>query len=150
MLAPGFAYNQEFDLDLPVLSWIQHFADGKAGYAVGRLAFDVYLDAFPFQTLSKGFINHAAEDAVSAGVQITRGFDEFCTIGVGWATPSSTTFGPGLDDETLIETSYKFHLSKNFSITPDVQVIFKPASNPSESSIWIVGVRANFTFFRNG
>jgi len=266
-LAPGFAYNQEFDPDIPVLSWVQHFNNGRAGYAVGRLAFDVYLDAFPFQTLSKGFINRssiynptmpttglgalggvvkgfvsdniwlgaqiydanaanghfdfhtveegewikavevgftpsfaqrslkraqltywekdartiagtpkgsgwalsaasqlsdtlfpffryghsdggggvAAEDAVSAGVQITRAFDEIWTIGVGWAKPSSGTFGPGLDDESLIETSYKFQLSKNFSVTPDVQIIFNPASNPDESSIWILGVRAILT-----
>ena len=59
-LAPGFAYNQEFDLDIPVISWVQHFAGGRAGFAVGRLAFDAYLDAFPFQTLSKGSINRSS------------------------------------------------------------------------------------------
>ena len=47
------------------------------------------------------------------------------------------TFGPGLDYEFLIETSYKFQLSKNFSVTPDVQLVLNPAGNPSESSIWI-------------
>ena len=31
-----------------------------------------------------------------------------------------------LDDETVIETSYKFQLSQNFSLTPDFQVIFNP------------------------
>ncbi len=58
-LAPGFAYNDDFDLDLAVLNWTQGFAEGKAGYAVGRLAFDVYLDAFPFQTFSRGYINRS-------------------------------------------------------------------------------------------
>ena len=57
--APGFAYSDDFDMDLAVISWTQGFADGKAGYAVGRLAFDAYLDAFPFQTLSKGFLNRS-------------------------------------------------------------------------------------------
>jgi porin len=266
-LAPGFAYNEKFEFDVPVLSWVQHFANGRAGFDVGRLAFDVYLDAFPFQTLSKGSLNRssiynptmpttglgalggvvkgfvsdnfwlgaqiydanavngefdfdtvqegewikaveigytpsfeqrgtkrvqftywekdaralagtpkgdgwtvsavsdlrddmlvfvrfghsdggggvAAEDAFSAGVQLTEDFDETWTIAVGWANPSSTTFEPGLDNETLIETSYKFQLSQNFSFTPNLQVVFNPAGNPSESSIWIFGLRAILT-----
>jgi porin len=58
-LAPGFAYSENFDLDVPVLSYAQSFNDGRAGFALGRVAFDVFLDAFPFQTLSKGFINRS-------------------------------------------------------------------------------------------
>ncbi len=266
-LVPGFAYNEKFEFDVPVLSWIQHFANGRAGFDVGRLAFDVYLDAFPFQTLSKGSLNRstiynptlpttglgaiggvvkgfvtdniwlgaqmydanavngefdpdtvtegewiraveigytpsfaqrgtnrvqftywekdartkagtpegsgwalsaasklndnlfpffryghsdggggvAAEDAVSAGVEITQGFDEICTIALGWANPSSKTFGSGLDDETLIETSYKFQLARNFSLTPNLQLVFNPAGNPGESSIWIFGLKMMLT-----
>jgi porin len=266
-LVPGFAYSEKFEFDVPVLSWIQHFANGRAGYAVGRLAFDVYLDAFPFQTLSKGSLNRssiynptlpttglgaiggvvkgfvtdniwlgaqmydanavngefdpdtvtegewiraveigytpsfaqrgtnrvqftywekdartkagtpkgsgwalsaasklndyvfpffryghsdggggvAAQDAVSAGVEFTQNFDEIWTIAVGWANPSSKTFGPGLDDESLIETSYKFQLSRNFSLTPNLQLVFNPAGNPGESSIWVFGVKVMLT-----
>jgi hypothetical protein len=75
-LAPGFAYSDNFEMDLSVINWTQGFANGKAGYAVGRLGFDgfangkagyavgrlgfdVYLDAFPFQTFSRGFINRS-------------------------------------------------------------------------------------------
>jgi porin len=266
-LAPGFAYSDNFDMDLAVLNWTQGFANGKAGYAVGRLAFDVYLDAFPFQTFSKGFINRsfilnptlpttgvgalggvvkgfvtdniwlgaqmhdanaasgrfdfdtvrdgeflkavefgytpsfgqrkshlvqltywdkdersaagvssgsgwaisaawklnetyfpfvrfgssdggggvAAEDAFSAGVEISRPRGEVWTMGAGWAKPSEETFGPGLDDETVIEMSYKFPISKQLSLTPDAQIIFNPATNPGEGSIWVIGVRAILT-----
>ena len=266
-LAPGFAYSDNFDLDLAVINWTQGFANGKAGYAAGRLAFDVYLDAFPFQTFSKGFINRsfilnptlpttgigaiggvvkgfvtdhlwlgaqihdanavsgefdfdtvqegewlkaveigytpsfaerksrllqftywdkdarslagvssgsgwavsaawklndtyfpflrfghsdggagvAAEDAISGGVEIARPRGEVWTIGLGWAKPSEDTFGPGLDDETVLETSYKFQISKNFSLLPDAQVIFNPANNPGKSSIWVIGIRAILT-----
>lgn len=266
-LAPGFAYSDEFNLDLAVLNWTQGFGGGRAGYAVGRLAFDVYLDAFPFQTFSRGFLNRsfllnptlpttgigalggvakgfvtdniwvggqihdanavsgefdfdtigegefltavevgytpsiaqrksqlvqftywhkdrrqeagvssgsgwavsaawqlndklfpfvrfghsdggggvAAEDALSAGLEVTLAFDQVWTIGAGWSNPSSETFGPGLDDETVIETSYKFQLSKNFSLTPDFQLIFNPANDPSESSIWVFGMRGILT-----
>ena len=266
-LAPGFAYSDNFDMDLAVINWTQGFAGGKAGYAVGRLAFDVYLDAFPFQTFSKGFLNRsfilnptlpttgvgaiggvvkgmitdnfwlgaqihdanaasgsfdfdtvkegewlkavevgftpsfgqrkthliqltywdkderteagvsdgsgwavstawklndkyfpflrfghsdggggvAAEDAISAGVEISRPRGEAWTVGVGWAKPSEETFGPGLDDETVIETSYKFQIAKNFSLLPDFQIVFNPANNPDESSIWVIGIRAILT-----
>ena len=266
-LAPGFAYSDNFELDLAVINWTQAFANGKAGYAVGRLAFDVYLDAFPFQTFSKGFLNRsfilnptmpttgigaiggvvkgfvtehlwlgaqihdanaasgrfdfdtvqegewlkaveigytpsfgqrkthlvqftywdkderslagvskgsgwgvstawklndtyfpfirfghsdggggvAAEDAVSGGVEISRPRGETWTIGAGWANPSEETFGPGLDNETVLETSYKFQIAKNFTLTPDLQVVFNPANNPDRSSIWVIGVRVILT-----
>jgi porin len=265
-VVPGFAYSDNFDLDIPIMNWTQGFANGRAGYAVGRLAFDVYLDAFPFQTFSRGFLNRsfilnptmpttgvgaiggvvkgfvsdniwvgaqihdanaasgkfdwdtvqegewlkaveigyapsfaernakriqltywekdertlagvskgsgwgvsaayelndkyfpflrfghsggggvAAESAVSIGVEIAQRFDETWTIGAGWARPSKETFGPGLDNETVIETSYKFQLSRNFSITPDLQVVFNPANDPSESSVWVLGLRAIFS-----
>ena len=266
-LAPGFAYSANFDTDLAVIKWTQGFANGRAGYAVGRLAFDAYLDAFPFQTFSRGFINRsfilnptlpttgvgalggvvkgfasdniwiggqihdanaasgdfefdtvqegewikavevgwtpsfgerksrvvqftywdkdardiagvssgsgyavsaawklndtffpfvrfghsdggggvAAEDAFSAGVEISRPRGQAWTIGAGWAKPSEETFGPGLDDETVVEMSYKFQVSKHLTLLPDAQVIFNPANNPDESSIWVVGVRAILT-----
>jgi hypothetical protein len=221
-LAPGFAYSDNFEMDLSVINWTQSFANGKAGYAVGRLGFDVYLDAFPFQTFSRGFINRsfilnptlpttgigalggvsfgqrkshlvqftywdkdarslagvssgsgwavsaawklndtyfpfvrfghsdggggvAAEDAFSAGVEISRPRGEVWTIGAGWARPSEETFGPGLDDETALEMSYKFPITKNFSLLPDAQIIFSPANNPGKTSIWVIGVRAILT-----
>jgi porin len=266
-LAPGFAYSDNFDLDLAVINWTQIFGNGRAAYAVGRLGFDVYLDAFPFQTFSRGFVNRsfvvnptipttgigalggvvkgfvsdnvwigaqmhdanavsgdfdfdtvqegewikavevgyvpsfaqrnthrvqftywekdarvlagtskgrgwavsaayqlneryfpfvrfghsdggggvAAEDAFSAGLEITQRFDHIWSLGAGWAKPSRDTFGPGLDNETVLETSYKFQLSKNFSLTPDVQIVFNPANDPGESSIWVVGIRMILT-----
>jgi porin len=266
-LAPGFAYSDNFDLDLAILNWTQGFKDGRAGYAVGRLGFDVYVDAFPFQTFSRGFINRsfilnpslpttgvgaiggvvkgfvsdklwlgaqihdanaasgefdfdtvqegewikavevgyapsfeqrnahriqftywekdarmlagvsagsgwavsaahqlndrwfpfvrfghsdggggvAAEDAFSLGVGITQRFDQIWTIGAGWARPSRQTFGPGLDDEKVLETSYKFQLSQNLSLMPDVQIVFNPANDPSDSSVWVVGLRVMIT-----
>ena len=265
-VAPGFAYSENFDLDLAIFNWTQGFNNGRGGFAVGRLGFDVYLDAFPFQTFSRGFINRsfilnptlpttgtgaiggvvkgfisdnvwvgaqfhdanavsgefdfdtvqegewikaveigyspsfdrrnshrvqftywekdarilsgtsagrgwavsaaykinddyfpfirfghsdggggvAAEDALSVGVEITKKFAETWTIGAGWAKPSRQTFGPGVDDETVLETSYKFQLSQNFSLM-HVQIVFNPANDPSESSVWVVGLRVLIT-----
>jgi porin len=58
-LNPGFGYSANFDTDLSVFNWKQLFNDQTAGVAVGRMAFDVYLDAFAFQTFSRGFLNRA-------------------------------------------------------------------------------------------
>lgn len=262
-LNTGFGYSSGFNTDLAVLNWTQGFRNSTTGVAAGRLAFDVYLDAMPFQTFSRGFINRAfllnptiattgigaigavakgmvndqfwiggqfhdanatsgrfdsdtvregewlsaieigwtprfedrkkkmiqftywhkdarslagvpsgrgwavsaawrnnstyfpfmrfghsdggagvaAESALSAGVEITRKADETWTIGAGWARPSELTHGSGLRDEWLLETSYKFQLSKNFSLTPDVQLLINPANNPGRNSVVVAGVR---------
>ena len=58
-LNSGFGYSDRFDTDLAVLNWTQGFRENTSGFAVGRLAFDAYLDAFPFQTFSRGFINRS-------------------------------------------------------------------------------------------
>jgi porin len=55
----GFPYVRNFDADIAVINWTQGFRDETVGFAAGRLAFDVYLDAMPFQTVSRGFLNRA-------------------------------------------------------------------------------------------
>ena len=119
---------------------------GRSGWAISA-AWQLNDTFFPFARFghSDGGGGVAAEDAFSAGVEIKRRFDQVWTLGAGWAKPSEQTFGPDLDYESVIETSYKFQLSKNFSLTPDFQMIFNPATNPEESSIWVVGVRAILT-----
>ena len=84
----------------------------------------------------------AAEQSFSTGVEIAMPRGEAWTIGAGWAKPSEETFGSGLDDETVLENSYKFQISKSLSLLGDAQVIFNPANNPNESSVWLFGVRA--------
>lgn len=57
-LNSGFAYSSNFDTDISVLHWEQG-VEGEFGYAIGRLAFDAYLDAYAFQTFSRAFINRS-------------------------------------------------------------------------------------------
>ena len=57
-LNSGFAYSDNFDTDLSVINWTQGFID-RGGFAIGRLSFDVYLDAFMFQTYSRAFITRS-------------------------------------------------------------------------------------------
>jgi porin len=58
-LDTGFLYAEKFDLDLSILNWTQLFNDKRAGFAVGRLAYDVYLDPYPFQTIARAYLNRA-------------------------------------------------------------------------------------------
>jgi porin len=58
-LNSGFGYSDGFDTDLAVINWTQGFKGNTGGVAVGRLAFDAYLDSFAFQTFSRGFINRS-------------------------------------------------------------------------------------------
>ena len=80
-LNSGFAYSERFKTDISVLNWTQGFRDGTTGIAVGRLAFDVYLDAFAFQTFSGGFINRGfvlnptlATTGIGAVGAVAKGF----------------------------------------------------------------------------
>jgi len=263
-LNSGFGYSGAFDLDLAVINWTQGFNNNTAGIALGRLAFDVYLDAFPFQTFSRGFFNRAfllnptmgttgigalgavakgyitkqiwiggqiydanaasgsfdidtfkegeflkaveigwspdissrkkrvvqvtywhkdareeagtskgsgvafsaayqfnsklfpfirvghsdggagvaAETSASVGVEITTRFDQFLSIGVGWAKLPESSTGSRPKDEFVLESSYKIQLSQNGSLTPDVQILFNPAGNPEADVIVVGGLRA--------
>jgi len=58
-MSTGFGYSGSFSTDLSVLSWNQGFAERRFGFAVGRLASDVYSDAFVFSTFSRGYLNRA-------------------------------------------------------------------------------------------
>ena len=56
-LNPGFGYSSNFNTDLAVINWTQISRDGTAGFTLGRLAYDAYLDSMPFQTTNRGFLN---------------------------------------------------------------------------------------------
>ncbi len=57
-LNTGIVYS-DFDLDLSVINWTQHFNDKTASFSIGRLAYDLYLDASPFQSISRSFLNRS-------------------------------------------------------------------------------------------
>ena len=262
-LNPGFAYSDNFDTDLSVLSWKQTFNKNTAGLDIGRLAFDVYLDAFAFQTFSRGFINRSflvnptmgttgigafgavvkgfvsnnimlgaqiydanaksgnwdsatvregewlkaveiawvpdksryktdriqltywqmderskasiakgsgwvvsasveldkkimpfirfgrsdsganvvAEKSLSGGVEVPVTSNQIFSVGLGWAELSEKKFGAAVANESVLESSYKLQVAKNFTLMPDIQYIRNPASLPNESSDWIIGLR---------
>ena len=269
VLNTGFPYGNDFDPDFAILNWNQILADGKVSISAGRLAFDVYLDSFAFQSVLAGFLNTsvvynpavgttgvgalgavakglitdhiwlgaqiydanavsgefdfdtfeeyewlkavevgwtpdfdrrlkervqftywykdarrkagissgdgwaisasypvadnllpfirfghsdggarvAAENALSVGFEYNPWPSGAWNLAVGWAEPSEETHGPGLDDEWVIETSYKLNLTKNFSLTPDVQLLINPAKSPDLDDVWILGLRVGLTAY---
>ena len=83
---------------------------------------------------------------VSAGLGI---YDwdskELFGFGLSWAEASEDPvggFGANLDPQYTGEIFYRFQLSNNFAITPDLQYIKDPVLNSNDSSIWIAGIRA--------
>lgn len=267
-LNTAFGYSGDFTTDISVLNWTQGFSDHRFGYAVGRLASDVYSDSFAFSTFSRGYLNRSflfnptqgstgvgslgvvakgfatnqiwlgghiydgnavsgdfdldtfkqyewlkeieigwapsfvrrvtdriqflywdkderveagvsagkgwvitasfqlrekyltffrlgksnggagvpAESAASVGVEFSPRSGQALTLGLGWAEPSESTYGSGLDDEYVAELSYRFQLTRSIFLMPDVQVVFNPALNPAEDRVWVPGLRARLAF----
>lgn len=83
------------------------------------------------------------EKSVSAGLayQQIAGRDVL-GFGFNWGEPNEDTFGPGLKDQITLEMYYRFQLAEQFALTPDIQYIQDPATNPNENSLWIFGLRA--------
>jgi porin len=63
-------------------------------------------------------------------------------VGLNWGEPNETTFGPDLDDQITAEAFYRFQITPQFALTPNLEYIKDPALNPENSSLWVVGLRA--------
>ena len=87
------------------------------------------------------------QKSISAGVLYQRnpGAD-LLGIGVNWGEPNESTFGPGLKNQCTIEAFYRIPVTQQFALTPSIQFIKDPALNPTEDSIWVLGVRARLAF----
>ena len=63
-------------------------------------------------------------------------------VGLNWGEVNENSFAPGLKDQTSLEAYYRFQLTEQFALTPDIQYIKDPPLNPTGDSLWIVGLRA--------
>ena len=61
---------------------------------------------------------------------------------MNWGRPNTTVFGDDLDDQYSIEAYYRWQMTKELAITPDVQLLINPALNPETDTIWVFGLRA--------
>jgi porin len=87
------------------------------------------------------------EASVSAGVGVNpiRGND-LLGMAVNWGRPNENTFGPDLDDQYTVELFYRYQLTENIAITPDIQWLINPALNPEDDSLFLAGVRGRISF----
>jgi porin len=69
-------------------------------------------------------------------------YSDLLGVGGGWAQPAN----PILRDQYILEAFYRFQVTSQFAITPDVQWILHPALDPSTDSMWVASLRARLTF----
>lgn len=67
---------------------------------------------------------------------------ELVGFALNWSQPSVSSYGPGLKDQITMELFYRFQLTPDLAITPDVQWIINPSFAPEKNQIWYLGVRA--------
>jgi porin len=63
-------------------------------------------------------------------------------VAAGWAQPANPTFR----SQYVYEAFYRFQLTSQVAITPDLQYIQNPALNPGTNSLWVASVRARLAF----
>ncbi|MFT5314760.1 MAG: porin [Candidatus Krumholzibacteriia bacterium] len=83
------------------------------------------------------------EQSISTGFGY-QGTGSASLLGVAfnWGKPNESSFGSGLNDQYTCEVFYRFQLTQQLAITPDVQMLLDPPNNADHSSIWMVGLRA--------
>ncbi len=62
-------------------------------------------------------------------------------FGLNWGRPSESSFGPDLDEQWTVELFYRWQLTPDLAVTPDIQFIVDPALNPDEDQLWVFGLR---------
>jgi len=79
--------------------------------------------------------------SIGLGYQKVAGRD-LLGVGYNWGEPNEKTFSPGLRNQQTLEVFYRFPLTEQFVLTPDIQYIKNPALNPNRDSLWVAGLRA--------
>ncbi|MGB5291028.1 MAG: carbohydrate porin, partial [Lysobacterales bacterium] len=114
--AKGVAFNANFMVGQNYMWFV------RGGYAQG------YINRL---NLTTGF-----------GYRPSERYSDLLGFGVGWVQPSNSA----LRDQYTAEAFYRFQFTSNFAVTPNIQYIRDPALNPSETDLWVLGMRARVTF----
>ena len=88
--------------------------------------------------------NFVTERNLTAGIgyRPPGQFSDLFGFGIGWVDPESDR----LEAQTVTEAFYRYQVTPNFAITPDIQFISNPTLNPGEDSLTVLGLRARITF----
>jgi len=84
---------------------------------------------------------------LSAGfARYASGRDAVFAPGLNWGRPNRESLGSATDDPYTVEAYDRFRLFDRPAITPHLQSITYPASNPGEDLIGVAGRRARLAF----
>jgi porin len=63
-------------------------------------------------------------------------------LGWVWGDPSDGT----LREEQIFEYFYRIGINNFLTLTPDLQLVLDPASNPLHDQVWVLGLRLQAAF----
>lgn len=78
--------------------------------------------------------------SVGLGYQVNVRND-YLGLGANWGRPPEEATAGQSEDQYTFEAYYRIQALPELAITPDVQFIVNPALDPSEESLWILGLR---------
>lgn len=80
--------------------------------------------------------------AVGLGWRPSAAFSDLFGVAIGAVHPTSGQ----LRSQYSGEIFYRFHVTPNFAITPDVQLQMHPALDPGTDTLWVFSLRGRLTF----
>jgi porin len=96
--------------------------------------------------LSEGWVNDRAM-SVGLGWRPSQQYSDLFGLGLGWVRPNAELVpAPFQREQVNAEAFYRFHLTPNLAITPDLQAIWNPSLDPGVDMLWVAGLRARVTF----
>jgi porin len=113
------------------------------------LSFSLYLQERFLPFVKAGYARDGTsllEKSVSVGIgyqprPVGSDMGDLLALGVNWGKPNSTVVGHGLDDQYTIEAFYRWQVTRELAITPNVQYLVEPALNRRDDHIWSIGLR---------
>jgi porin len=130
--------------------WHNHL-EGSDGFGVG-INFDQELgrdDIVAFFRFGIGDRDVTpVKTFVSAGVTWIGPFHrehDMVGLGFAWSDPTRNE-DEGFRDETLIEFFYRFAIRPWIQLSPDLQIVVDPASNPKDNVVFVPGIRLSMSF----
>ena len=96
--------------------------------------------------ISDGWVN---DRAMSVGPRLAAepAVSDLLGIGLGWVRPNDEVVQEPLPARAVnAEAFYRFHITPNLAITPDLQYIKDPSLNPGVDDLWVASLRARITF----
>jgi porin len=122
-LNTAFGYSDTFTTDISVLNWTQGFRDYKFGYAIGRLASDVYSDSFAFSTFSRGYLNRSFLFNPTQG---STGVGSLGMVAKGFVT-DQIWLGAHIYDGNAVSGDFDFDTFKQHEWLKEVEIGWAPS-----------------------